>query len=312
MSVAPAFENPTRRIFNMNNFEASTTSYLGNKGKQRLIGELVSNNDTTLNDERVYGTSNVGTLIVENDASFLREPLINSITNSVSLTNNNLVSKKYVDDEILKVETNPYPIFFSFGSSYVNNTALDMSNASGFVKIGTTDVSKLVLTCVVEIVYHLTISSGETTIIDNHNTYTGTYLISYDKTPPIPNSVTINGVTTILPTIPSILSNPKYRLLAGTDMTTTSLPNTIPAFYPLTIGLKENSLAIEYNFPNGTYNKTAPNPPINPNPKWYSAYGISMRIIHSTPHSNTTNLKILSPSNDGLNTFTGSMYFMTN
>jgi hypothetical protein len=308
MSVAPAFENPTRRIFNMNNFEASTTSYLGNKGKQRLIGELVSNNDTTLNDERVYGTSNVSTLIVENDASFSREPLINSITNSVSLTNNNLVSKKYVDDEILKVETNPYPIFFSFGSSYVNNTALDMNNASSFVKIGTTDVSKLVLSCIVEIVYQLTICSGQLTKVTNQQLLTGTYLISYDKTPP--SSVTVGGV--VMP-IPSVISNPTYRLLSGTDLTATIITPLLPStlnvnFNPITIGLKDNSLAINYNFPKASYNKTSS----VTTPNWYSAYGVSMRIIHSTPHSNTTNLKLLSPSNDGLNTFTGSMYFMTN
>jgi hypothetical protein len=275
-------------VFNTLDFTQPTQNIV-NTGNQSIAGILTTTGDIVNGDENVSGYSYNG-----------YEPFITNVTPAINLLSNQLTTKSYVD---AKASSNPYPMLFSFGTSYDNTNTVQMED--GYVKIKSHDSSKYVHSCIVEIAYQYTECYSNSFDVDSQTSWTGIFLISYGRT--VPFNTVINGTTI---TTPSALFNPKFKLLSGNNLTTIKIRDT-PNVYPISIGLKDNCLAINYNFPTWRNENNTQNS-IVPGYTWISSYGVSMRLLYSTPNDSTSNLQLLAPSNDGINSFTGSMYFSTN
>jgi hypothetical protein len=263
----PAPKNIDSLIFNSNDFFDPNKTIVAS-GDQRIDGDI------TQNSEYLYGDQTVGGMLYVSS-----EPLITGNVNTLTLTDNNLVSKKYVDDEITASTTTienliPNATTFFFGRGYVSlgsgySTYPTPIIENNYVQIDFVNQSLLVQSLVVDIVYQITESRANTTQIYKNTQYTAQYLLSFYKF------------------TADLFVGASYQLLSGSSLTGNINDFNIT---PLAFGVFQNKPCINFYFPTNR----------NPNLKtsnYISNYGISMTLKSSMPLNKTNGLLALSSTN---------------
>jgi hypothetical protein len=263
----PTPKNNGTEIFNIHNFFDPNKNIVAS-GDQRIHGNI------TQQSEFLYGDETIGGMLYLSN-----EPLLTGNVNTLTLTDNNLVSKKYVDDVITTTTTTienliPNATTFFYGRGYLDRGPLFASNPTptienGYVQIDFINPNLLVQSIVVDIVYQITESRANTTQIFKNTQYTAQYLLSFYK-------FTFD-----------LFVGANYQLLSGSSLTGNINDFNIT---PVVFGVFQNKITISFNFPTNR----------NPNLKtsnYISNYGISMSIKSSAPLNKTTGLFEISSTN---------------
>jgi len=225
------------------------------------VNDFTSSGNETVNSETVLGDETVlGNLILNSEPTLLN-------INTTSLNNNNLVSKLYVDNTIsTSIATNnnisdAYPTEFFFGNSATTNLLAPSIYSgyvqinSGYVQISGVNNTLIIRNYLIELSYQITESYPNSSSVYKHFIFNGVYELTYYK-----NNNTFIGSS--------------YTNIRGNSLTGALgvFNNTIP----IQFGIYQNLPTITFNFP--TYRN-----PNNYNSNWISSYGVSMKIMNSSP-----------------------------
>jgi hypothetical protein len=229
-------------------------------------GEYLENYGT----QRLQGTFQVsktvtyGNETVYGDSSFKDEPTIMSITDPEFLTSNHLVSKSYVDSKII---INPYPQIFVYGKAYTGSPVpVGFSENIQIIKF--TNNFPVIQSIYVEVIYDVQRGQRNTLSRDSAIQRESIYNIVYYKT---------NGVFT----------SSTIELVSGDNLT-----RDYGGYQPFDAGISNGDCCVMCDFPKSPTSITSDN--------WISSYGITIRILNSTPgRTNQFLLPELSYSNAG-------------
>ena len=170
MSIYPAPLNPTFPIFNINNFYQQGKN-LSNYGDQTLLGTLTTSGEVTTGNEIIYG-----------DSTTQKEPLVLTISDKNQLIDANLVTKRYVDDEINTVVASiqqQSPQVFTYGKAA--NVVSYLPHNNGTVYINFDDTTLTVQTVYFQVFYHIA-RSGANTILQSTSIPSQYYYAVYQAT----------------------------------------------------------------------------------------------------------------------------------
>jgi len=260
MSVYPAPLNPTFPIFNINNFYQAG-KVLTNYGDQTLLGTLTTSGEVTTGNEIIYG-----------DSTTQREPQVLNITDKTLLIDTNLVTKRYVDDEInivvadavaAALENYTSPQVFTYGKATTSLSNSVQIN-SGVAYINFNDTTLTIQTIYFHVCYYIT-RAGANTIEPSTNGdyqsqhYYATYQATFYK---------INGVFSLC----------KFSKQEG-DTLTSQTSQFAQNYTPLLIGTINGRCIMKFGFPSNSTlysNATSAN-------GWISGYGITIKLLASNP-----------------------------
>jgi hypothetical protein len=194
-----------------------------------------------------------------------------NVTDPSLLQANHLVSKSYVDSRV----SGNYPQVFTYGKAY-NGTALT-TTVDGYVFINFLNPSPVMQSLYIEVVYDIQLSNDDLPVVRSSAMQrTAVYNVCFYKQ---------NG----------IFNRSQMELIDGDSLTDGGITSIIggPSYQPFGIGITNGVCVIRYQFPpsNSVYTTTN-------NDNWLSSYGITLRILQSTPQT-TDESDILSSSNSG-------------
>jgi hypothetical protein len=245
------------------------------------------------NNAYISGTTETGINRVLTDSFLNEEPYVTNYT--ANLQNNQLTTKYYVDNTIAN-SLNDFPQVFTFGRNYTSpQGSVSPYMNGGYIFIKKLDFAdKYISSVCVEIVYKLIESTRNTTSITKQTVIYGLYQLSYNRV--------FGSQSTFLG------SNGTAILLAGQSLTGNL--NNYGTCVPIVFSGVGNNIKISYNFPymSGLFPTTGNS--MN-STYWISDASVTMRLVSSSPHTNTTNGIVLgcSKMNDDINSITGGCYF---